>query len=389
MGRKRQKPKAPGLFSRGNVWHIDKKIFGRRICEATGTSNYEEAEAILARRIEDTRQAIIFGVRPKRIFKEAVVKYMRENQHKDSIDTDASKIRSVAPYVNDMPLDSIHMGSLQSYISARRADGVKTRTINHGLKIIRRIINLAAGEWIDENGMTWLASAPKIKLLPEYDNREPEPLSKEEEEQLVQYLPAHLKAMALYAMHTGSRDKEVYRLKWEWEKFIPELNTSVFILPHHITVEGKRIRLVKNGKDRLVVLNDVAKAVIESVRGQHNEFVFTYEGHPITRMNNTAWRNAREKAGLKTLRVHDLKHTFGRRLRAAGVSFEDRQDLLGHTAGRITTHYSGSEIASLIKAANKVCEYTSASPTVNLVRRDAQLMAHKKPAEHEIKEMVA
>jgi hypothetical protein len=25
-----------------------------------------------------------------------------------------------------------------------------------------------------------------------------------------------------------------------------------------------------------------------------------------------------------------MKHTFGRRLRAAGVSFEDRQDLLGH-----------------------------------------------------------
>jgi hypothetical protein len=30
------------------------------------------------------------------------------------------------------------------------------------------------------------------------------------------------------------------------------------------------------------------------------------------------------------------KHTFGRRLRAAGVSFEDRQDLLGHRSVRIT-----------------------------------------------------
>jgi len=31
----------------------------------------------------------------------------------------------------------------------------------------------------------------------------------------------------------------------------------------------------------------------------------------------------------------ELKHTFGRRLRAAGASFEDRQDLLGHRSGRI------------------------------------------------------
>jgi len=53
--------------------------------------------------------------------------------------------------------------------------------------------------------------------------------------------------------------------------------------------------------------------------------------------------------------VHDLKHTFGRRLRAAGVSFEDRQDLLGHRAGRITTHYSAAELSKLIDAANSVC----------------------------------
>jgi hypothetical protein len=44
-------------------------------------------------------------------------------------------------------------------------------------------------------------------------------------------------------------------------------------------------------------------------------------------MNNSAWKRARKKVELERVRVHDLKHTFGRRLRAAGVSFEDRQDL--------------------------------------------------------------
>ncbi len=41
------------------------------------------------------------------------------------------------------------------------------RTINYGLQVTRRILNLAAGEWLDEHGLTWLATAPKIKLLPE------------------------------------------------------------------------------------------------------------------------------------------------------------------------------------------------------------------------------
>jgi integrase len=67
----------------------------------------------------------------------------------------------------------------------------------------------------------------------------------------------------------------------------------------------------------------------------------------------------------------DLKHTFGRRLRAACVSFEDRQDLLGHKSARITTHYSGPELASLIEAAEKVCEEQKShkTPTSVFLRR--------------------
>lgn len=64
----------------------------------------------------------------------------------------------------------------------------------------------------------------------------------------------------------------------------------------------------------------------------------------------------RNKASLNEVRIHDLKHTFGRRLRAAGVSFEDRQDLLGHKSSRITTHYSAAEVYRLVEAANSICD---------------------------------
>jgi len=55
-------------------------------------------------------------------------------------------------------------------------------------------------------------------------------------------------------------------------------------------------------------------------------------------------------------RNRNNRHTYGRRLRSAGVSFEDRQDLLGYRSGRITTHYSASELSSLLEAANSVCK---------------------------------
>ena len=52
-------------------------------------------------------------------------------------------------------------------------------------------------------------------------------------------------------------------------------------------------RKVKNGDDRLVILNQVARSVIESVRSEHPEFVFVRRGKPIQTMNNTAWQSAR------------------------------------------------------------------------------------------------
>ena len=343
MGRKR----TPGLFKRGDIWQIDKTVFKRRICESSGTSDLEEAEKYLARRLEEIRQAVIYGVRPKRTFQEAATKFLLENQHKRSLHDDAGHLKLLVQFIGNMPLETIHIGALQKFIEKRRQDGVKTRTINHGLVVVRRILNLAASEWMDEHGLTWLPHAPKIKLLPEHDLRKPYPLSWEEQHKLFKELPENLRNMAIFAVNTGSRDQEVCRLRWRWEVKIPEApHLLVFIIPSEF---------VKNGDNRLVICNEVARSVVEAQRGKHRTHVFSFRGKPVSRMLTTGWRSARKKVGLD-VRVHDLKHTFGRRLRSAGVSFEDRQDLLGHRSGRITTHYSSAELQNLYEAANKVCE---------------------------------
>jgi integrase len=144
---------------------------------------------------------------------------------------------------------------------------------------------------------------------------------------------------------------------------VPELETSVLLIP-----ESE----VKNREERLVVLNRVTKSVVDEMRDVNDEHVFAYKGGRVQKTNSSAWRHARQKAELPQVRVHDLKHTFGRRLRAAGVSFEDRQDLLGHRSGRITTHYSAAESANLIEAANRVCaEGPRKSPALVVSKRQA------------------
>ncbi len=128
----------------------------------------------------------------------------------------------------------------------------------------------------------------------------------------------------------------------------------------------------KSGDDRLVVLNAEARDVVERRRGTDPNQVFTFRGRPITRMITSAWKRARCRAGLPHFRVHDLKHTYSRRLRAAGVSFEDRQDLLGHKSGRITTHYSAAELQNLIAAAEKVCQAWANAPQLAVLKGKRQ-----------------
>jgi integrase len=357
MGRK----KIAGLVNRNGIWHIEKRYLGRRIRESTGTGDIAQAEIFFARRLEELRQAKVYGVRPKRLFRDAAIKYLVENQHKTTLGDDKRHLKKLDKFIGTLTIDAIHMGSLTPFIEARKKEGVKMGTINHALKVVRHLLNMAATEWVDENGLTWLLVAPKVKLLSESDSRKPQPLSWQEQEKLFAALPVHLRRMALFAVNTGCRDAEICSLKWEWEVKVPELNASVFIIP------GKH---VKNRDDRLVVLNGVAKQVIEEVRGMHPEHVFTYGGKRILRMNNSAWKRARMGAEL-SVRVHDLKHTFGRRLRAAGVSFEDRQDLLGHRSARITTHYSSAELSNLLSAANKVYVEKEKTPHLTLLRTAA------------------
>lgn len=114
--------------------------------------------------------------------------------------------------------------------------------------------------------------------------------------------------------------------------------------------------------------NETARSVVNGQRGKHPTHVFSYRGRALARILSTGWQKARVKAELSHVRVHDLKHTFGRRLRAAGVSFEDRQDLLGHRSGRITTHYSSAELQNLYEAANSVCEQQKNGVVLTLLR---------------------
>ncbi|MCJ2375125.1 tyrosine-type recombinase/integrase [Pseudomonas sp. RGM 3321] len=382
-----------GLSQRKGLWHIDKKINGERLYESTGTADRQEAERYLIHRLEQIRQQKVYGVRQVRTWRDAAMKFLVEIKDQPSFKLSAHHLSQLDPFIGDMPLTHIDDQALEPFIKDRLSTkkladgkvkkGVSNRTVNISIERVVRVLSLCARKWRDSERRPWLDSVPMLSKLEEKkSSRKPYPMSWEEQSILFGELPAHLQTMALFKVNTGCREQEVCKLKWEWEIAVPELNTSVFLIPADFG--GRHARSgVKNGDERLVVLNSVARSIIEKQRGVSKDWVFPFNDTAMHRMNDSAWKKARVRAaklwqeknlrpahpGYLSIRIHDLKHTFGRRLRAAGVTEEDRKALLGHKNGSITSHYSGAELGHLIEAANMVSATDSRGPVLTILKR--------------------
>jgi hypothetical protein len=91
------------------------------------------------------------------------------------------------------------------------------------------------------------------------------------------------------------------------------------------------LEIVKNRdhvyEGRPVLLNDIAKEVIRNQIGNDSKWIFPHPEtvKPIKQMNCTVYQTARERAtrkihSIKITNIHALKHTYGARLKALGIS---------------------------------------------------------------------
>ncbi len=338
-------------------WCVDRIYKGTRLRNRFGS--FEEAQSWLIFQLEQLRQIYLFGIRPKKIFDEAAAKYLLDHQEKVSLQQDIYLLERLVPFVGNLTLDQIHDATLEPYVKDRKSKKLAHKTINLGLGLVRRILNLASRSWRDEDGKTWLITPPLITMLPLVGfQREPRPITWAEQRRIMPLLPDHLAKMVLFDLNTGARDDVVCGLKWEWEISIPELGVSVFDIPRE-NVKGRK-------RGRVLVCNSVAQSIIETQRGNDAEYVFPYQGHRIATMNNSAWQRTRMRAG-----IPDLRHTVGMRLREAGTREETIADILWHTRQGITAHYSVVQIDELLEALNHITDERSRiNRSLAMIRRE-------------------
>lgn len=342
-----------GIYRRPNsrFWWFDTVLpNGQRLRGSSRTEDRQEAEAYLTKLRHEIYQETFLGLKPKRSWQEAVVRYLAVKANLRSFKDVQRILCKLDPYLSALMLHQINGDVIWSVIQGELKRGNQPATVNRYLATIRALLHMARDEW------QWIDNFPKIRLLGGEVERD-RWLTREEADRLIKACPPHLASLVRFALATGCRASEIKNL--EWNRVDLERRTAW-------------LNQTKNGTPRGVPLNRDAVAVLEEVIGIHPQYCFTYRGKRIAwELSNDAWHNALQKAGIKDFRFHDLRHTWASWHRQAGTSCDELKDLGGWKTRTMVDRYAKFATDNLAAAAariegrtgNNVVQFPHISPT--------------------------
>jgi integrase len=297
------------LFKRNDssYWWVRFIYNGRRIQHSTGTADQAKAQEYHDKLKASLWDQERLGVKPRRTWNEAVVKYLAETSHKASQSDDRTHLRWVDRFLNGVMLDRIDRELLDRIMTARKAEGVANSTVNRTLEVVRAVLRRAAFDW------DWIAKAPRVRMLPE-PKRRIRWLTREEADRLIGALPEHLAAMARFSLETGLRRANVTGLLW----------SQVDLARRTAWVHADQ---AKARKAIAVPLSATAVIVIREQIGKHSTHVSSFRGRPVRQVNTKAWRQALKRVGIEDFRWHDLRHTWASWHVQAGTPLHMLQEL--------------------------------------------------------------
>ena len=316
-----------------NWWVKITPLNGRPIQQSTGTTDKHKAQEYHDKLKASVWDRERLGIKPKRSWREAVVRWLEETSEKATHQEDKKKLVWLHTFLGDVNLDQIDLDMIDRIRSAKLKEATKATT-NRYLALVRAILIRARDEW------EWIEKAPKVRLFKETNNRE-RSLTPEQAKLLLSELPEHQREMVLFALATGLRQGNIVRLEW------PQVNLEL----RHAWVQATRS---KNRRPISVPLNEIAMGVLKRQQGKHPSRVFTYKGKPIAWANTKKWRETLARLGIEDFRWHDLRHTWATWQRQAGTPTHELQRLGGWRTGAMVERYAHLAPDHLAQAASRL-----------------------------------
>lgn len=236
--------------------------------------------------------------------------------------------KHLLPVLGALRLDAVRRATVDDYALAKRAAGLKAKTINNHLAVLSGMLRLAERREL-------IAQAPRIELLP-VEQASFRWLSEFEAKRLVTRADDEWRAPIVVALRTGLRMGELRALQWEDVDFA---NGRLHV---RRAAWEQEIGTPKNGRARLVPLGAEAAAALRELPTRfRGGLVFARAGELAT---YNAWEWGLEKtskaARLGRIGWHVLRHSFASHLAMAGVPMRTIAELLGHGDMRVTMRYA-------------------------------------------------
>ncbi len=348
-------------------WHLGGRRVNRRLGpkrrRGTGHGlNRTQAEAELRRRIVRDRPPARGSTLP---FAQVVELMLRDLEALERKETTLDNYRAILrahllPRFGELAVNQVQKSDVEEFMAALAEAGLAARTRSGIFKLLSQIFTFAVRHgWCEDNPCRSVRR-PRVR-----DCSEIRFLNQQELDALIASVDVTAvpfgstdRAIFLTAAMTGMRQGELLALRWrdvDWQAkrirvrrnytrghwSTPKSRSGERSVPLSSKVEAElRAHLRRSpfsGEDNLVFANPLSGEVLP-----HG---------PLVRR----FKKALKTAGVREIRFHDLRHTFGTRIAAAGVPMRVLQEWMGHRDYRTTLIYAdyepGDDESGLVDAA--------------------------------------
>ena len=365
------------IFEHRGAWYGQWRVQGRQVKRKLGPMRTPEqrdgltkkqAEAHLRRLMGEVAPPPVAEAVTVREAGERLILHLEARGRKRSTVANYRSYLSVhiAPEFGDRHPNKITARDIERFIAKKRyakQDGRGRRSrggpmrstqavksIHNYLGFLHSIFEFAIAEgWATHNPV-------KHARKPERDEGDPDVrfLDQDELEALLLAAPTRLtpesaalwlvdRVMYLTAAMTGLRQGELLALRWtdiDWTAKRIRVRRN-YVRGEYGTPKSKRSTRSVPLADR--VAGELHRLHVASAYQADADLVFAHpqRGHPMDRSNLLKrYKRALKRAEVRPVTFHDLRHTFGTRMAAAGVPMRTLQEWMGHRDFKTTLIYA-------------------------------------------------
>lgn len=233
----------------------------------------------------------------------------------------------ILPWLGALGLSELDEAKVDAFAADLVIGGLSPKTVSNILMTLGTVLRTAC-RW------GFIATCPRVQA-PRSAQKEMSAYSRHEVRALlsaaferVSYIPL------LLALHAGLRAGEILALRWE----------DVDLVSRVLVIRRSRTRdadgPTKSGRERVLPMSRELTGALSGdnsrtglVSGRAGATLTLHDLHRFL-------TEACERAGVRRLRFHDLRHTFATHAAAAGVPLRILQEWLGHADLRMVVRYT-------------------------------------------------